>query len=94
MYPVYGDLNRDTVDWCMAVWCTQKSLCGDGSNFHVTPATEHLNSAATLVDTQNVLYKAMVTHLEFNMTRMQWVCSEAGNSAIVTMVKCLGLISR
>ena len=38
--------------------------------------------------------KAAVTHSELHTTRAQWVCSEAENSAIVFIVKRLGLISR
>ena len=46
------------------------------------------------MDIQNVQCKAAVTHLELHTTRVQWVCLEAENSAIVTTVKCLGFILR
>ena len=64
-----------------------------GARFYDAPAMKQLNSAATtLVDILNSLCKAKITHSESHSTRAQLVCSDAENSAIVVIVKRLGLV--
>ena len=42
----------------------------------------------------SVCFIVTVTHLESHTTRVQWVCSDTENNAIVVIVKRLRLMSR
>ena len=93
MHPMYASPNKDgdTVNWYMVLWRTQ-NLHKNGSSFsHIT--TEQCCNHFS-VDIQSALCKATVTRLELHMTKVQWVCLEAQNSAVVAIVKHLGLIWR
>ena len=78
----------------MPVLCTE-NVRGAGSSFTRYQLCEYLNSAVTTsMNIQSALCEDTVTHSELQTTRAQWVCLDAENSAIVAVVKRLGLIWR
>ena len=62
---------------------TTRERCNHGHIYRSMAVT-------TLVDIQNTLCKATVTHSESHTTTAQCVCSEAESSAVVAIVKRLG----
>ena len=63
--------------------------------FHVAPAMQQQNSTViTSLEIQRAMCKATVTHSESRKTGEQQICSETDNSAVATIVKHLGFISR
>ena len=86
MHRMYVALNKVTL-WTGA-W-----LYGVRQQFHMAPAIDPYNVATTSGGYSKMCCVKLVIHSESRMTRVQWVCSEVDNSAIVATVKRLGLIS-
>ena len=71
---------RDVMHGCMVY--TERAEMAAVSSGTNHARTKQCCKYAPWVDTQSPLWKDTVTHLELYMTRAQWVCSRAENSAI------------
>ena len=69
--------------------CAETATVSHGTS-HIT-TKQHCNHSGGIF---RMCCVKLVTRSQLHMTKAQWVSSEAGNRAMVAVVKCLGLIWR